>query len=54
MKTRVEVLAEEMLFAPPAWNEVPNLMMEAKDGKMIPEAATKRKREEVAWRRRKQ
>ena len=46
-----EVLAEERLDAPPAWNEVPDLMMEAEDGMMILKAATKRKREgeEVAW-----
>ena len=33
--------------APLAWNEVPDLTMETKDGRMIPETATKRKRDEV-------
>ena len=42
------VLVEEMLDVPPAWNKVPDLMMEAEDGRMIPEAATQRKREEIA------
>ena len=36
-----EVVAEEMLEVPLAWNEVPNLMMEDKDGMMITEADTK-------------
>ena len=49
----VEATAEEMLDAPPALNEVPDLMMETKDGRMIPEAATKRKRDEVGLGRRK-
>ena len=48
-----EVRAEEMLEVPPAWNEVPDLMMEDKDGMMIMEAVTKRKRDEVAWGQRK-
>ena len=39
-----------MLQVPPAWNEVPDLMMEDEDGMMIKEADTKRKRDEVAWR----
>ena len=37
----VEVAAEEMLEVPLAWNEVPDLMMEAVDCRMITEAATK-------------
>ena len=43
----------EMLDAPTAWNEVPDLMMETEDGRMIMKAATKRKRDEVArwWRK---
>ena len=45
----VEAMAEEILDAPPAWNEVPDLMMETKDGRMILEAATKRKRDGVLW-----
>ena len=47
-----EVATEEILEVPPSWNEVPDLMMEAEDGRMIMEAATKRKRDEVArgWR----
>ena len=45
---------EKMLEAPPAWNEVPDLMMEAEDSRMI--AATKKKRKELnkgqrKWRR---
>ena len=48
------MLAEEILDAHQAWNEVPDLMMEAKGGRMIPEAAINRKREEVAWGWRKQ
>ena len=48
-------MAKEMLDAPPAWNEVPDLMMETEDGRMIPEAAMKRKRDEVAqWQRKRQ
>ena len=43
-----------MLDTPPAWNKVPDLMMEAEDGKMTLEAATKQKRDEVALWRRKQ
>ena len=39
----VEVLAEEMLDAPPAWNEVPDLMIESEDGRMIPEARREKK-----------
>ena len=38
-----EAMAEEMLDASPAWNEVPDLIMEIKDGRMMPEAAKKRK-----------
>ena len=49
-----EVMAEEMLDALPSWNEVPDLMMETKDGGMIPEAAAKQKRDELAGGRRKQ
>ena len=47
-------MVEEMLDTPPAWTDVPDLMMESKDGRMMPEAATKRKRDEVArgWRKR--
>ena len=41
-------MAEEMLEVPPAWNEVSDLMMEDQDSMMITEAATKRKRNEVA------
>ena len=37
-----EMMAEEMLDALPALNEVPDLMMEIEDGKRILEAATKR------------
>ena len=36
-----EVAVEEMLEVPPAWNEVPDLMMEDKDAMMITEADTK-------------
>ena len=49
-----EVMAEEMFDTPPAWNKVPDLMMETKDGRTIPEPATKQKRDELAWGRRKQ
>ena len=49
-----EFFAEEMLEAPLAWNEVPNLIMEVEEGKMMPGAAVKRRREEVAQGRRKQ
>ena len=42
-----------MLEVLPAWNEVPDLMMEAKDRRMITEAATKQRRDEVAQGRRK-
>ena len=38
-----EVVAEEMLEIPSALNEVPDQMMEDKDGVMITEADTKRK-----------
>ena len=31
-----EAMAKEMLETPPAWNEVLDLMMETKDGRMIP------------------
>ena len=41
-------MAEEMLDAPPIWNEVLDLMIETKDGRMITEEPTKRKRDEVA------
>ena len=47
-------MAEEIIDAPPVWSEVPDLMMETKEGRMIPEAATKQKRNEVARGRRKQ
>ena len=43
-----------MLEAPPAWNDVPDLMMEAEEGRILPKAAVKRKREVVARGRRKQ
>ena len=48
----VEVMAEEMLKVPPEWNEVPDLMMETEEGRII--AETLRKRDEVApgWRKR--
>ena len=48
-----EVMAEEMLDAPPAWSEVPGLIIETKEGRVIPEAVTKSKRDEVAcwWRK---
>ena len=47
-------MAEETLEVPQAWNEVPDLMMEAKDSRTIMKAATKQKRDEVAqvWRKR--
>ena len=49
------VAAEEMLEVSPEWIEVPDLMMEDKDGMMITEeTATKGKRDEVARGRRKQ
>ena len=51
---QVEVMAEEMLDPPQAWNEVPYLMMETEDGRMIPDTATKQKRYEVARGQRKQ
>ena len=41
-------MVEEMLDAPAAWNEVPDLILETKDGRMILAAATKQKRDEVA------
>ena len=47
-------MVEEILGAPRVWNEVPDLMMEVEDERMMPEAATKRRREEVARGRRKQ
>ena len=50
---KVKVLAEEMLEAPPAWNEVPDLMMEVEDGMMMSEAAVKQRRDEVTRGRRK-
>ena len=50
---KVEVMAEEMLEAPPAWGEVLDLLMETEGGRIILEAATKRKRDEVARGRRK-
>ena len=43
-----EVLAEEMIEASPAWNEVPDLIMEVEEGRVMPEAAVKQRREEVA------
>ena len=46
-------MVEEMLNTLPAWNEVPDLMMESKDARMITEAATKWKTDEVAQGRRK-
>ena len=48
-----EVAAEDMLEVSPAWNEVTDHMNEAKDSKLITEAATKQKRDEVAPGRRK-
>ena len=36
-----------MSEVPPAWNEVPDVMMETEDGRMTTEAAKKRKRDEV-------
>ena len=45
--------AEERLEVLPIWNEVPDLMMEVADERMMPEASTKRRREEVAKGRRK-
>ena len=48
-----DVMAKEMLDTPLVWNEVPDPMMETKDGRMIREAATKQKRDEVACGRRK-
>ena len=47
-------MANKMLDPPPAWNEAPDLMMETEDGRMIQEAATKRKRDEVACGQRQQ
>ena len=47
-----EVAAKEMLEIPPEWNTVPDLIMEDEDD-MITDAETKRKRDEVAGRRRK-
>ena len=46
-------MAEEMLEVPPEWNEVPDLMMEDKIVLPKAEGSTKRKRDEVAWGRRK-
>ena len=43
-----EAVADEMLEVPLEWNEVPDLMMETEYGRMIQEAALKRKRDEVA------
>ena len=37
-----------MLEVPLALNEVPDLIMEAEEGRMVTEAATKRKRDKVA------
>ena len=47
------MVVEEMLDAPPAWNKVLALMMETEDSRIISEAATKCKRDEVArgWRK---
>ena len=42
-----EVMAEEMLEAPPTWSEVMDLMMETEEGRFIPKEATKRKKDEV-------
>ena len=53
LEIQTEVSAEEMLEVPPAWNEVPDLLMAGKDGMLIKEADTKHKRDEVAWGRRK-
>ena len=38
-----EVAAEDMLEVSPAWNEVTDHMNEAKESKLITEAATKQK-----------
>ena len=35
-------------MAPQARNEVPDLLMEVEDGRMMPEAAVKQRRDEVA------
>ena len=43
-----EALVEEQLEALPGWNKVPNVMMETREEDGITDAATKRKREEVA------
>ena len=48
----VEIMAEELLEALPAWGDVPDLMMETKEEVMIPGAATKGKRYEEACGRR--
>ena len=47
-------MTEEMLDPPPALNEISDLMMGTKDGRMMPESATKQKRELVACGQRKQ
>ena len=47
-----ENIAEEILKAPPVWNEVPDLMMEVEEGRIMPEAAVKQRRDEVAQGRR--
>ena len=52
-KTRRQVAEEHILEVPLAWNGVPDLMLKDKEGLMITETGTKRKRDEVAWGRRK-
>ena len=48
-----EVFVEEMLEAPPAWKEVPDLMMVVEEKRMMPEAPVKQKMEELTqgWRK---
>ena len=45
--------AEELLEAPPVWSSMLDLMMDTEGEVTRPVAATKRKRDEVAWGRRK-
>ena len=45
-------MAKEILEAPLVQNEVPDLMMEVEEGQMMPEAAVKQRRDEVAQERR--
>ena len=48
-----KAFTEEMLDTLPAWNVIPDLMMETEDGRMISEAPSKRKRDEVVCGQRK-